>query len=458
MANTLENEFMCQFHEKLYLNPEISDVNFIFNNGEQKLTSHKVILAAGSPVFQQMFFGSLKKNGDVSITDVSIDSFKEFLQFFYLQKVTLTMEKIEEVAYLADKYDMLDFVTSCASFLKEKLTIDKMCWGYQLAIVLKISDLMAFCEEQISIHIKTVFDSESFQRCGEITLKHILAMETLLCYETDIFKACLMWAKFACKKNGTDQNNGENLRIQLGECFDLIRFGTMSIEEFSSHATLCKDLFQLDEIKEILFTTTNKEPSKFIQKPRSGPLIIWDNAKILTCKRFSLTSSYSMFHIHADESVWFSTNIVAVLGEIVFSSLNSRDGYGISFEMSIFEINRKNFDVPKKRLLEQNVSLTKNVSNVSLTQKLLINPQKMYEIRLESSEINGCYHNCQWHSNVEVDNLKVKFHKNPKFVDKERHGLVHSLLFNHFIWPKKNEQLNNDPGHCIQLIEQNNIL
>lgn len=438
MANTLENRFVSQFIEKMYLNPEISDVNFIFDKGEQKLPSHKVIMAAGSPVFQKMFFGSLKEKGDVCITDVSIESFKEFLQFFYLQKVTLTMEKIEEVAYLADKYDMMDCVTSCASFLKENLTLDKMCWGYQLAIVLKISDLMAFCEERISIHIKTVFDSESFKRCGETTLKHILEMETLLCYETDVFKACLVWSKFACEKNGMDQNNGENLRFQLGECFDLIRFGAMKIEEFSALATSCKDLFQLDEIKDILFTTTNKEPSKFIEKPRSGPSISWSSVKALSCKRISLMSECSRFFIHAAESVYFSTNVVVVLGEIFFACIDSPNGMGIHFMMSIFEVHKKDFDGPKKLLLRDNVELTKFILKVSLTQKLLINPQKMYEIRLESSAINGCSHCCQWYTNVDVDNkLKVIFHPNPCVVDKERHGLVYSLIFNHYIWPKK---------------------
>lgn len=442
MANKLENRLVCQFHEKLYLNHEISDVNFIFDDGERKVPSHKVLLAAGSPVFQQMFFGSMKEKGDVSITDVSIDAFKEFLQFFYLQEVTLAMEKIDEVAYLADKYDMLNCVKTCASFLKDQLTIDKMCWGYQLAIMFKIEDLMAYCEEKISIHIKTVFESESFKRCSEITLKSILAMETLLCNETDVFKACLMWAKFACKKNGMDEFNGENLRNQLADCFDLIRFGAMSIKEFSVHASPCKDLFQLDEIKDILFTITNKEPSKFIQTPRSGPLISWDDKNKLTCTRFSSQSSYSTFYINAAESVWFSTNVVAVLGEIWFASIHSRDGHPISFEMSIFEVNSTSFFVPKKRLLTSlSFNLTNNIVKHCLSQKLLVSPHNMYEIRLESSTINGYNHNCSWHNNVEVDkNFKVKFHQNPQLANKDRRGLVHSLLFNNYIWSKKTEQ------------------
>lgn len=439
MANKLENRLVCQFHEKLYLNPEISDVNFIFDN--DKVPSHKVILAAGSPVFQQMFFGSMKEMGNVSITDVSADAFKEFLQFFYLKKVTLAVENIEEVAYLADKYDMLSCVKSCASFLKDQLTIDKMCWGYQLATMLNIDDLIAYCEEEICIHIKTVFESESFKRCSIITLKNILAMESLLCDEADVFKACLIWAKFACKKNCMDEKNGENLRIQLRDCFYSIRFGAMSIEEFSANAAPYKDVFKLEEFKDILFAITKKEPSNFKQTPRLGPLISWNDAIKLTCTRWSQSSQYSSFYIHAAESVWFSTNALVVLGEIWFTSIQSREQETI-FVMSVFEVNSTSFSAPKKRLMTENVKLNRNVVKHSLRKKLLVNPQNMYEIRMESSAINGCYHNSLWHSNVEVDkNLKVKFYQNSKLIEKERRGLVHSLLFNHYIWPKRTEQL-----------------
>lgn len=100
-------------------------------------------------------------------------------------------------------------------------------------------------------------------------LKRLLQLETIICNEINIFDACLSWAKVACQRNDMDESIGENLRIQLGDCFDLIRFGTMDIMEFAIHASSCKDLFQLGEIKDILFTITNKEVSKFIQKERT---------------------------------------------------------------------------------------------------------------------------------------------------------------------------------------------
>lgn len=50
----------------------------------KKIAVHKLILAAGSPVFHQMFYGQLKETKPVEIVDVSVDGFTEFLQFFLL--------------------------------------------------------------------------------------------------------------------------------------------------------------------------------------------------------------------------------------------------------------------------------------------------------------------------------------------------------------------------------------
>lgn len=46
----------------------------------------------------------------------------------------------------------------------------------------------------------------------------------------------------------------------------------MSIEDFSAHATLCKDLFQLDEIRDILFAIDLLQQSQHIIIER---LFVW---------------------------------------------------------------------------------------------------------------------------------------------------------------------------------------
>lgn len=123
------NTIPSTVNQRLYLNNDFADVYFVFNEDDEteKVPANKVILVVQSPVFNSMFFGALKETGDVEIVYASVDEFKEFLQFFYLSQVVLTVENIKAVARLADKYDILKRVHECAGLLENQLMLYNMC-------------------------------------------------------------------------------------------------------------------------------------------------------------------------------------------------------------------------------------------------------------------------------------------------------------------------------------------
>lgn len=99
-----------------------------------KIPAHKELLAVSSPVFNAMFNGELKEKSDVKIVDASYEAFKEFLQFFYENKVKLTMGNIVEVLNLVNKYDIAVGSKIVTHFLMENLTSDQILWGLHLAV------------------------------------------------------------------------------------------------------------------------------------------------------------------------------------------------------------------------------------------------------------------------------------------------------------------------------------
>lgn len=130
-------DILCSLGKKLYLKDNRADVHFIFdsNDGECiKMQAHKFLLMESSNVFCTMFNGSWKESDEIEIVDVSADGFREFLQFFYLDKVKLTVENVAEVMYLGDKYDVDKCLAICSKFLRKILNETNICWGYKLAI------------------------------------------------------------------------------------------------------------------------------------------------------------------------------------------------------------------------------------------------------------------------------------------------------------------------------------
>lgn len=435
MASKLKNNFVAQSISKLYLNSEMCDVNFMIK--DQQIPAHKYILAVSSPVFSAMFFGPIKEEKQlIEIVDATIDGFTEFLQFFYLDEVTLTMEHIIEVARLADKYDMLDCVDACATFLEGQLTENDMFWGYQLAITLENDKLKQFCEKQISVRPLDVFKTQTFLRCDQTVLRSILEIDSLQCDENDIFMACVEWAKCACDKNQLNPNDAENLKLELGDCFYLIRFGAIPTQQFAQHISnqLYKDLFTRDELADVLCSTTVKDfkSTMFNQQPRTN---IWKTVEKLICDREqrSAYGDWGEYSIKNTESTRFSTNMQVLLGEFNFAPIKNyfNSSVSIDFKVSILQVNPETWNTIRN-LFSGTITANNESIRFLLPWPLLIDPKNTYEIRFEhNSSSNDCFHTSTWQSLVKVDDeLTVTFHQNPHDIDNNEHsGLVSKMFF-----------------------------
>ncbi|XP_055320447.1 BTB/POZ domain-containing protein 6-B-like [Sitodiplosis mosellana] len=437
MANVLKSSALSDAIAKMYLNEQLANVHFEFkvNDEIEKVPANKGVLAALSPVFHKMFYGSLTEKGDVAITDADADGFKEFLRLFYMSEVTLTMENMEIVVRLADKYDVLEHVNACATILKTQLTPDNMCWSYQLAVNLKNEEMIEFCEDQIVKSPKEVFASDSFKRCDKSTLKRILEL-SLICAEVNVFDACLTWAKHACEKNDLDAAQAVNLRTQLGDCLKLIRFGAMTNDEFFKRYVSLKELFTSEEFEDITLTLLLKEhkPKIFNRNPRC---YTWDASDVLQCWRKTKHGG-SKKYIKTSEITSFSSNNHVLLGKIrtTFAKGHLSKLIGTKIEVTITERKDLAFEstVLPKVLFEYTSLFDSKVAElvVILPQLILIKPQRMYEVRLEVQSPDGCwyYSDCQPMGEME-DGTKIQFHRNPNLdYDNLSNGWISCLYFN----------------------------
>lgn len=428
MSIQLTNETVSRSISKLYLDVDLTDVIFVFKTNDlvEEVSAHKLILAAASPVFHKMFFGLINSGRYIRISDATVNGFKAFLQFFYKDNVVVTMEHIEEILNLAGKYVMPDCINTCINFIKNQLTIDNVCWGYRIAIMLDNEDLKRYCEKFITISPIDVFRTVSFLNCERNVLKHILRMDLMICKESELFAACLSWAANSCKRNNLDESKVCNLKNQLNECFALIRFGAMTPDEFIEITKKYREFFQTVDFATISLN--------FGQIPRTNTLIHWNKNRELLCWREN-TVAGSPHYIKNVESVWFSANEPLLLGGLWCKGLIHRYSHLVSvdFNVCILEINSQSFDAdaPSEIIFTGLLTLIKKVkSRISIPQPLVICPQKMYEIRL-STKSSGYYYHCAiWSTEVKLDDdINVTFHSNPNVKENERSGLVSCFSF-----------------------------
>lgn len=145
------NPLIKETMKKLYEDRnETGDVSF--HVGSEEVRAHRSILSVHSPKYRVQFFGQNPDTGDIEVNDVSAAAFKEFLQFFYLENVSLSMDNIEDVLNLAEKSGVKEFMDQCVDFLLQIMTMDEIIWTYQLGIRYDIEKIRNFCEPLVSIH------------------------------------------------------------------------------------------------------------------------------------------------------------------------------------------------------------------------------------------------------------------------------------------------------------------
>lgn len=382
---------MNNFHaasnlQRLYLNDSITDVQFIFDHDgvSQPISAHKCLLAIASPVFERMFYGDLKEGDTVEIIDATSEAFIEFLQFFYLDKITLNDDNVAEVMTLADKYDVKGCLNLCAQFLELTLSATTAAWIYELAISFNLNYLAAQCEEKICIETKSVFKSDTFLHCTQSTIRQILKMEHLSCDEIDVFDASMNWAIEACKL-AKEEETIANQMYHLGDCFELIRFPTMTTEDFSKCAD--RGVFDASEMIDLLRHLTLhqelKVATKYPRTPRKGaPAWIKDDT-ICICDRRSQMQFYRTANIRNDVVV-FTVNERILLGQLSLSIFKT------DFKEKDDSDNMRNGILTIKHgtngltILTQTVQISSiSYTKIELTKTIVVSPFEEYEIETE---------------------------------------------------------------------------
>ncbi|CAJ0956831.1 unnamed protein product, partial [Mesorhabditis belari] len=207
----------------ILFNEDRADVHFLFPNETEsviRLPGHKLILATRSDVFGAQFSGRFTDEDECLICDVSSESFREFLRYLYTDAIEMTkLGMFVELLYLSENVFKL---------------IDK--------------------------RIDHVLDSQLFLQLPKEVVKEILQRDSLKCNEITIYSGMIKWAEAECKRNDWPVD-GEDLRRALDELLHLIRFPTMSGEEFNN-GPVAQGLFEGKEAYDLLLCINSLQTKK----------------------------------------------------------------------------------------------------------------------------------------------------------------------------------------------------
>jgi len=134
--------------------------NDVINIGGQVLIVNKFMLAAHSPFFHKLLFSSSFKEGQEGRFELrdpndDVDAFKAMLDIIdassdISQRTPITLENVEKILDLADKYDVYSARKKCENFLLEVMNTDMLLFKQSLADKFEMPILEDHCIKEIT--------------------------------------------------------------------------------------------------------------------------------------------------------------------------------------------------------------------------------------------------------------------------------------------------------------------
>jgi len=155
-----------------------SDVTIVV--GEQVIDTHRVILAARSPVFDAMLRSNMKEGlaGKIIIEDLDPRAVRDMIGYLYTGDVKQeTLDDDDMCANLlqaADRYKVSGLVTICAEVIAKKLSTLTVCDRLEFADMLGCSRLKSRCLTYIQQNISEVQRTEAY---GKLSRRPALLMD-----------------------------------------------------------------------------------------------------------------------------------------------------------------------------------------------------------------------------------------------------------------------------------------
>ena len=211
-----------------FKNDKLSDIVLVV--GGKRYPAHKTILAALSPFFERMFYGSTWKEGnegDVKLEELQIcaDVFETFLRYFYSGSVSVTRETVIPIVTLADKYDVDSLKDICTSYMINMLYTHHdieagMSW-VTFAEQMRMHDLQKKCYDLICFNFEKAFNLTGWSSLSlEQVLNVLKRSDIVVSNEYVVFQAVEAWLK---DKTTTKE--------EVSQLFSYIQFKNMTVQQ-----------------------------------------------------------------------------------------------------------------------------------------------------------------------------------------------------------------------------------
>uniref|UniRef100_A0A672PED8 Kelch-like protein 41b n=1 Tax=Sinocyclocheilus grahami TaxID=75366 RepID=A0A672PED8_SINGR len=187
--------------------------------GDRCFPCHRLIMAACSPYFRELFFsedGKEKESGkEVILDDVDPNIMDMIIQYLYSAEIDLTDDNVQEIFAVANRFQIPSVFTVCVNYLQKKLSLFNCLAVFRLGLVLGVPRLAIAARDFIADRFETVAAEDEFLQLAPHELLALIGGDTLNVEKEEVvFESVMKWVHSDKAKHAKS----------LGEVFECIRF------------------------------------------------------------------------------------------------------------------------------------------------------------------------------------------------------------------------------------------
>ncbi|XP_057682933.1 kelch-like protein 41b [Corythoichthys intestinalis] len=204
--------------------------------GDRSLPCHRLIMAACSPYFREIFFTEdgkeVENTKEVVLEDVNPSTLEMVIQYLYSAEIDLTDDNVQDIIAVANKFQIPSVFTVCVNYLQKKISAGNCMAIFRMGLVLSCPRLAIAARNFIADHFETLYKDEEFLRLAPHELFAIIGGDSLNVEKEElVFESVMAWVR---------HDKDKRVKV-LKDAFNCVRFRLLPEKYF-------KEKVETDEI------------------------------------------------------------------------------------------------------------------------------------------------------------------------------------------------------------------
>ncbi|XP_068612336.1 kelch-like protein 41b [Brachionichthys hirsutus] len=232
--------------------------------GDRSFPCHRLIMAACSPYFREIFFTEdgkeVENKKEVVLDDVNPSILGMIIRYLYSADIDLTDDNVQDIIAVANRFQIPSVFTVCVNYLQKKLSLGNCMAIFRMGLVLNCPRLAVAARNYIADRFELLYKDEEFLKLAAHELFAIIGGDSLNVEKEElVFEAVMGWVR----------HDKERAKL-LKDAFHCIRFRLLPEKYFKDNVETNEIVKADPELQKTIQVIRDAFKGKLPDTPKKG--------------------------------------------------------------------------------------------------------------------------------------------------------------------------------------------